>query len=134
MWLERSLYLIEGNIVWFENMWVIFKCLWIIETYNNSTVKREQTLCDYNTFRPWNFCTLFYVSGYVSQLTVYGNWNRICILLLCEICINLSYVESVLLNQFFSGLLYPSTSLYIYSINFLCLILKLKLKIYLLKK
>ena len=27
----RSLYLTEDNMAWFENMWVIFKCLWIID-------------------------------------------------------------------------------------------------------
>ena len=50
-------------------------------------MKREQTLSDFNTFRPCNFCTLFCV------LIVYGNLNRICILLLCERCINLNYAE-----------------------------------------
>ena len=34
-----------------------FKC--------NSTVIREQTLYDFNTFIPLSFCTLFYVLGYV---------------------------------------------------------------------
>ena len=52
-------------------------------------MKREQTLSDLNTFRPCNFCTLF------SVLIVYGNLNRICILLLCECCINLNYAEMV---------------------------------------
>ena len=32
---------------------------------------------------------------YSSGLLVYGNLNRICILLLCENCINLNYVELV---------------------------------------
>ena len=44
------------------------------------------------------FCTLFYVLGYVSvspSFIIYGNLNRICILLLCENCINLNYVELV---------------------------------------
>ena len=44
------------------------------------------------------FCTLFYVPGCVPvspSFIVYGNLNRICILLLCENCINLNYVELV---------------------------------------
>ena len=59
---------------------------------------REQTLYDSNTFRPQNFCTLFYVPGYVPAspwFIVYANLNRISILLLCENCINLNYVELV---------------------------------------
>ena len=31
----------------------------------------------------------------VSWFIVYGNLNKICILLLCENCINLNYVELV---------------------------------------
>ena len=46
-----------------------------------------------------NFLHLFYVPGYVpvspSLYIVYGNLNRICILLLCENCINLNSVELV---------------------------------------
>ena len=49
------------------------------------------------------------------SLIVYGNLNSICILLLCENYINLNYVEFG--SQWFSGLLYPSTFLYIHSIN-----------------
>ena len=36
-----------------------------------------------------------WVHSSISQFIVYGNFNRICILLLCENCINLNYVESV---------------------------------------
>ena len=31
----------------------------------------------------------------VSSFIVYGNLNRICILLLCENCINLNYIDLV---------------------------------------
>ena len=77
------------------------------------------------TLCPWMFSS-------VSYFTVYGNLNRIFILLLCENCINLNYIELC-----FSGQLYPSTSLLIFLLStFESLILKLKLKclIYLLKK
>ena len=59
---------------------------------------REQTLYDFNTFMPRNFCTLLYAPGYVPMspsLQSIGNLNRICILLLCENCINLNYAELV---------------------------------------
>ena len=70
----------------------------------------------------------------VSEFTVSKNLNRICILLLCENCINLNYVE----------LVYSAFQVY-YILLLLCivillifesLILKLQLKIliYLLKK
>ena len=36
-----------------------------------------------------------WVCSSVSWFTVYGNLNRICILMLCENCINLNYVELV---------------------------------------
>ena len=39
-------------------------------------------------------CTLFNMFC-VSEFIVYGNLNRICILPLCESCINLKYVELV---------------------------------------
>ena len=38
-------------------------------------------------------CT--WVCSSVSEFIAYGNLNRICILLLCENCINLNYVELV---------------------------------------
>ena len=36
-----------------------------------------------------------WVYSSVSWFTVYGNLNRICILMLCENCINLNYAELV---------------------------------------
>ena len=51
----------------------------------------------------------------VSWFIVYGNLNRICILLLCKNCINLNYVE--LVHGAFQVRLYPSTFLFIYSIT-----------------
>ena len=52
-------------------------------------VIKEQIQYDINTFGPLHFCTLFYVPEYiyssVSQLTVCGNMNKICIVVLCEI-------------------------------------------------
>ena len=39
-----------SHIVWY----------WFLQ---NSTVIREQTLYNFNTFRLWHFCTLFYVPG-----------------------------------------------------------------------
>ena len=38
-------------------------------------------------------CT--WVCSSVSEFIAYGNLNRICILLLCENCVNLGYVELV---------------------------------------
>ena len=57
------------------------------------------------TLCPWMFSS-------VSYFTVYGNLNRIFILLLCENCINLNYIELC-----FSGQLYPSTSLLIFLLS-----------------
>ena len=78
----------------FENMWVIFKYLLILLS-NNSAVIREQTLHSFNTFWPWNFASCFISLGIFQCLLVYGNLNRTCILLLCENCISLNYVELV---------------------------------------
>ena len=36
-----------------------------------------------------------WICSSMSQFTVYGNLNRICILLLCENCIDLNYIELV---------------------------------------
>ena len=55
-----------------------------------------------------------WICSSVSWFIVYGNWNRICILLQCENCININYVE--LVHSAF--LLYPFTFLSIHSINF----------------
>ena len=161
---------------------------------------REQALYDFNTFRPWNFCTLLYAlvaqtvkhlpimrvdpgsihglgrtSGEgngnpfqysclenpmdggawqatvhrvvksqtqlndftffmlldcssVSQCIVYGNLNRISILLLCENCINLNCVELVhSAFQFYFIVL--QLCIFILLI-FEALILKLQLKIF----
>ena len=45
------------------------------------------------TFLPLVLCP--WICSSVSEFIVYGNLNRICILLLCENCINLNYVELV---------------------------------------
>ena len=70
----------------------------------------------------------------VSRLIVYGNLNRMYILLLCENCVNLNYVE--LVHGDFQ--VYISLNLSVCStlLIFESLILKLQLKIliYLLKK
>ena len=83
--------------------------------------------------RPWNFCTSLYVLGYVPlSLSLL---NRICILLLCDNCINLNYVELVhsTLQVYYIALL---TSLNINSTNFWDFDLETptKILIYLLKK
>ena len=75
-----------------------------------------------------------WVCSSVSWFTVYGNLNRICILMLCENCINLNHVELVrsafqvycilLLFCIFPLLIFES----------LILNLQLKILIYLLKK
>ena len=45
---------------------------------------------DHETFAP-----CFTSCPCVSWLIVYGNLNKICILLLCENCINLNYIQLV---------------------------------------
>jgi len=66
-------------------------------------------------------CVAFSVN--VSMFTVYGNLNRICILLLCENCINLNCVE--LVHSAFQVLFF---CLFI-QLMFESLILKLQLRI-----
>ena len=70
----------------------------------------------------------------VSWFIAYGNWNRTCILLLCENCINLNIVELVD-NAFQVCYILVLFCIFILLI-FESLILKLQLKIfiYLLKK
>ena len=75
-----------------------------------------------------------WICSSVSWFTVYGNLNSICILLLCENCINLNYLE--LVHCAFQ-VYYILLRLYIFILLiFESLILKLQLKIlmYLLKK
>ena len=60
-----------------EHMWAIFKYLLIL--ISNIIPSWEQTLYDFNVFRPWNFCTLFYVLGYVlvsGSLQPVGTWTE----------------------------------------------------------
>ena len=75
-----------------------------------------------------------WICSSVSQFRVYGNLNRICMLLFCENCINLNYVELVhgAFQVYYILLLFYIFILLIFE----SLILKLQLKIllYLLKK
>ena len=91
-------------------------------------MRREQALLDFSTFRPLNFYTLFFVSEYVSWLIIYRNLNKICILILCESCINLNYVE-LLHGAFHIYYILQLLCLFILSI-FESFILKLQLKIF----
>ena len=70
----------------------------------------------------------------VSWFIVYGNLRKICILLLCENCINLNYVE--LVDSVFQVYYILLLFCLFYLLIFEGLILKLQLKIliYLLKK
>ena len=59
---------------------------------------REQTLNDLNTFRPWKFCTLFYIPGYVpmcSSLQSMGTWVEFvscCCVKIVQILIMLNWL------------------------------------------
>ena len=56
-----------------------------------------------------------WICSNVSWFIIYGNLNRICILLLCEKCVNLNYVE--LVHGTFQ-VYYILLFLYIHSVNF----------------
>ena len=79
-----------------ETMWVISKYLWYWFSHSLTSL-REQALYDFNTLYLGHetFAPCFMRSSSVSWLIVYGNLNKICILLLCENCISLNYVELV---------------------------------------
>ena len=66
-----------------------------------------------------------WICSSIFWFIVYGNLNRICILLLFENCINLNYAE--LVHDAFSSLLYPSTFCIFILLIFESLILKLQL-------
>ena len=72
-----------------------------------------------NTFRPWHFCTLFYVPRYIPvSLGLYYKGTWLQYVFYC--CVKIVWVL-IMLNWFMvylSGLLYPSTFLSIHSINF----------------
>ena len=59
---------------------------------------REQTLQDFSTFRPWNFCTLFHVPGYVPMccsLQSMGTWVEFvsyCCVKIVQILIMLNWL------------------------------------------
>ena len=69
-----------------------------------------------------------WICSSVSRFIVYGNLNRICILLLCETCINLNYIELVhsALQVYYIILLFCLFILLIFK----NLILKLQLNIF----
>ena len=68
-----------------------------IDFSHSFTIIREQALYDFNTLYLGHetFAPCFTSCSSVSWLIVYGNLNKICILLLCENCISLNYVELV---------------------------------------
>ena len=68
-----------------------------IDFSHSFTVIREQALYDFSTLYVSHetFAPCFTSCSSVSWLIVYGNLNKICILLLCENCISLNYVELV---------------------------------------
>ena len=74
-----------------ENIWVIFKYLLILIS-NIIPQWQENRLCMILDHEFLSFLYLWICSN-VSQFIVYGNFNRICILLFCENCINLNYVN-----------------------------------------
>ena len=61
-----------------ENMWVIFfKFLVILISNIIPQWSENRYSYDFNTIRPWNFCTLFNVPGYVPMspgLQCMGTW------------------------------------------------------------
>ena len=82
----------------FENTWIIFK-YHLIMTSNIISQWYENRLCMISI--PLHHEIFFYlvlcsrICSSVTSFIVYGNLNRICILLLCENCINLNCVELV---------------------------------------
>ena len=102
-----------------ENMWVFLKYLLIL--ISNIIPQQQNIFCiisillNHEIFAPFEIFVLRpYMCSSVFWFIVYKNLSRICILLLCENCINLMLNWS----QCFSDLLYPSTFLSIDSINF----------------
>ena len=112
-----------------ENMWVIFKHLLILilniilQWWENRLWLLSISL-DRDIFAP---CLMFLDMSHCLLVYVYGNLNGICILLLCENCINLNYAELVH-SAFQVYCILPLFSLSILLI-FESLILKLQLKI-----
>ena len=68
-----------------------------IDFSHRFTVIREQALDDFNTLYldHETFAPCLMSCSSASWLIVYGNLNKICILLLCENCVSLNYVELV---------------------------------------
>ena len=75
-----------------------------------------------------------WICSSVSCFIIYGNLTRICILLLCENCINLTYVELVYSALQAYYIFLPVCMFILLSFDNLILKLQLKLIIYLLKK
>ena len=78
-----------------ENMWVIFKYLLILIP----NIIQQNLFCMISKPLEHEIFTPYFMSLDMFQcLLVYSlweHWNRICILLLCENCINLNYVELI---------------------------------------
>ena len=76
-----------------ENMQVIFKYLLILISNNFTLMKSMISIpLDHEIL---HFVLCPWICSSVSWFIVYGSLNRICILLLCESCINFTYVELV---------------------------------------
>ena len=96
----------QARTCW-QNHWLIYLLhLKICGLFSNTfwywfshsfTIIREQALYDFNTryLGRDTFAPCFMSCSSVSWSIVYGNLNKICILLLCENCISLNYVELV---------------------------------------
>lgn len=95
------------NISYFQNVFLGYWNLY------NSTADIRLMWLQYSLIHE-NFCTLFYVSGHVSQFTVYRNCGIEFCILLPVICINLSYVRIVPRNQFFQVYYILLTSLLVF--------------------
>ena len=111
-----------------ENMWVIFKYLLILISKVRRLLMISISL-DHEIFAP---CFHPQICSRVPCFIVYGNLNRICILLLCENCLNLNYI--VLVHSAFQVyhillLLYP---IILFILGSLILKIQLKILIYLL--
>ena len=111
-----------------ENMWVSFKYLLILISNIIPTVIRNR-LCMISILLHHELFAPVICPGYVlfSLFTAYVNLNKICIQLLCEICINLNDTEFVhsAFHVYYIPLHFPLVALLILE----SLIVKFQLKI-----
>ena len=90
-WLNQRSFLIWTYCTWTHG--IIFNYRLILSS--NSNKRTDSWFQHLQTMKFLHLVLCPWIWSSVSWFIIYGNWNRMCILLLCENYININYVELV---------------------------------------